>query len=419
MTNTVAHIVGAGLAGLAAAVRLSQDGRTVVMHELAAHAGGRCRSFFDPALGTTIDNGNHVILSGNDAAIAYLRTIGGHSRLSEAGRAEFPFVDLASNERWCLRPNNGSLPWWIFNRSRRVPGTRAADYLSVMRLLHAAPDRPLNRAISCNGPLYARLWRPLLLATLNTEPAEAAAGLAAAVLRQTLGRGGRASRPLIAVDGLSEAFVDPAVRFVQAQGASIKYGRRLRALIFGERKVEGLDFGDELVRLAPGDKLVLALPPWVAVSLIPELKAPTEFRAIVNAHFGVCPPAGLQPMIGVVNGTIEWIFSFRDRLAVTISAGDRLLEVARETLACALWREVAAVTGIQGPMPPWQIIKERRATFAALPEENRKRPGNATRWANLVIAGDWTQTGLPATIEGAIRSGNRAAEQCSGRTLRQ
>ncbi len=97
-------------------------------------------------------------------------------------------------------------------------------------------------------------------------------------------------------------------------------------LTFGGQEVQGLDFGDELVRLAPGDKVVLALPPWVAVSLVPDLEAPTEHRAIVNAHFRVCPPVGLQPMIGVINGTIEWIFSFRDRLAVTISAGDRLLE---------------------------------------------------------------------------------------------
>ena len=121
-------------------------------------------------------------------------------------------------------------------------------------------------------------------------------------------------------------------------------------------------------------------------------------------------------MIGVVNGTVEWIFSFRDRLAVTISAADRLLEVARETLAGNLWREVATVTGIKGQMPPWQIIKERRATFAALPSENAKRPASTTQWANLVLAGDWTQTGLPATIEGAIRSGNRAAERLIGRT---
>jgi len=156
--------------------------------------------------------------------------------------------------------------------------------------------------------------------------------------------------------------------------------------------------------------VVLAVPPWIAADLVPGLATPTEFRAIVNAHFAMAPPAGLPPMIGVVNGTVEWIFAFPDRLSVTISGADRLLDVSREELAQTIWGEVAKVAGINVAMPRWQLIKERRATFAALPGEDRKRPNAATRYANMVLAGDWTATGLPGTIEGAIRSGNRAAD---------
>ncbi|MDP9138214.1 MAG: hydroxysqualene dehydroxylase HpnE [Pseudomonadota bacterium] len=411
MTKGIVHIIGAGLAGLAAAVRLSAGGADVILHEAAAHAGGRCRSYFDPVLGITIDNGNHVVLSGNTATLDYLRTIGAEARLADPGCANFPFFDLASHERWSIRPNRRGIPWWIFATSRRVPGTRAAEYLAMWRLLRAPPDQPVGQVLACSGLLYDRLWRPLLLAALNTEPATAAAGLASATMRGTLVRGGRASRPLIPAAGLSEVFVAPALEFLQARGGAIRYGHRLRAMNFGRQTVGELDFGDEGVRLAPDDRVVLAVPPWVAVSMVPGLEVPTEFRAIVNAHFLVTPPRTLQPMIGVVNGTIEWIFCFRDRLAVTISAADRLLDVARSTLAGDLWREVAAVTGMAAsPVPAWQIIKERRATFAALPKENAKRPPSTTQWANLVLAGDWIQTGLPATIEGAIRSGNCAAD---------
>jgi len=140
------------------------------------------------------------------------------------------------------------------------------------------------------------------------------------------------------------------------------------------------------------------------------LDAPTEFCAIVNAHFRIDPPAGAPLILGVLGGTTQWIFAFPGRLSVTISAGDRLIDTPREQLAAAIWGEVARVTGLPAALPPWQIVRERRATFAATPAQDAKRPPARTAWRNLVLAGDWTDTGLPATIEGAIRSGNYAAD---------
>lgn len=411
MREPVIHIIGAGLAGLAAAVRLKEAGADIAVHEATGQAGGRCRSYYDASLGLTIDNGNHVILSGNHAALGYLQLIGGRDLLTSPERAVFPFVDLASNERWSLRPNDGRLPWWVFDAGRRVPGTRAFDYFGAAPLMWAGPEKSIADVMTCSGLLYDRLWRPLLLAALNTDPAEASARLAAATMRETLAAGGRACRPLIAAEGLSSAFVDPAIRYLEANGVSVQYSHRLRTLGFEQQRVAALDFGDDTVQLAPGDRVILAVPAWVAATLVPGLQTPSEFRAIVNAHFRVVPPPGLAPMTGIINGTVEWIFAFRDRLSITISGADRLLDTPRETLARSLWQEVSVITGLATTLPPWQIIRERRATFAALPGEDAKRPGAAdTALDNLVLAGDWTATGLPATIEGAIRSGDKAAQ---------
>lgn len=121
------HVVGAGLSGLAAAVRLVDSGCPVIVHEAAGHAGGRCRSYHDPQLGMTIDNGNHLVLSGNEAALAFLDRIGGRSAVVEHARAEFPFVDLATGERWTVHLNRGRVPWWVLDPCRRVPGSRVAD----------------------------------------------------------------------------------------------------------------------------------------------------------------------------------------------------------------------------------------------------------------------------------------------------
>jgi squalene-associated FAD-dependent desaturase len=404
------HIIGAGLAGLASAVRLTAQGLRACVYEATNQAGGRCRSYLDPALGIVIDNGNHLVLSGNRAALGYLDTIGGRDRLFGPSTATFPFIDLANGARWTIRANDGPIPWWIFDRNRRVPGTRLRDYLALLRLLRAAPGATIGSVINCRGALYERLLGPFLLAALNTEPPQSSAELAAAVIRETLAAGGRNYHPLFAREGLSAAFIDPALRFLEAHGSQVTFGQRLRAFTSDADRVTGLDFGDIQVPLAEDDAVVLAVPPVVAASLIPGLTTPTEFRAIVNAHFRLEPPAGVAPMTGVIGGMVEWLFAFPDRLSVTISGADRLLDTPREELAAQIWREVAQIAGIAGPLPPWQIVRERRATFAALPRENAKRPAAKTDWSNLFLAGDWTATGLPATIEGAIRSGNRAAE---------
>jgi hypothetical protein len=187
----------------------------------------------------------------------------------------------------------------------------------------------------------------------------------------------------------------------------------------GVDRAEALDFGRETVELGRDDTVIVAVPPYIAASLLRELVVPTEFCAIVNAHFRIEPPAALPPILGVLNATVQWIFAFPGRVSVTISAGDRLIDAPREELARTIWNEVARVSGLPAELaerlPPWQIVRERRATFAATPAQDARRPGATTRWHNLVLAGDWTDTGLPATIEGAIRSGNRAAEIIANR----
>jgi hydroxysqualene dehydroxylase len=413
MPRTI-HIIGAGLAGLSAAVRLSRDGANVVIHEATAQAGGRCRSYYDQATGLTIDNGNHLILSGNGAALDYAETIGTRSRLVGPDTAEFPFIDLADGRRWTLQLGNARLPWWVLDARRRVPDTGIIDYLRYAPLLWASDAKTVCQQVTCTGALHERLVHPLLTAALNIHPAEGSAKLAGVIMRETLLAGGQACRPLIAREGLSAALIDPAMAFARARNAVLHFEHELRKLDVADGRVAALDFGRDRVRLEPGDVVILAVPPWIATSLVAGLATPTEFRAIVNAHFRFEPPRNFPPIIGVLNGVVEWIFAFPGRLAVTISAGDRLLGTPREELAGMIWRDVAAVAAVADALPPWQIVRERRATFAATPSENAKRPGARTAYGNLLLAGDWTQTGLPATIEGAIRSGYRAAEAAAG-----
>jgi squalene-associated FAD-dependent desaturase len=403
------HVIGAGISGLSAAVRLANAGHNVHVHEATQQAGGRCRSYFDAATDLTIDNGNHLLLSGNRHALAYASSIGTEAGLVGPKTAQFPFVDLATGKRWQLDLGQGRLPLWIFDKRRRVPDTRLSDYLALMPLIWAPQNKLVGDAIRCEGTLYQRLVQPLLLAALNVDPPEGSAGLAGAIVRETLLAGGLACRPLIAREGLSAVLVEPAIRLLQDKGASVQFGHELRALAMSGNSIGELKFGDDTIAIGPGDAVVMAVPPRAAASLLPGLKTPSKFRAIVNAHFRFDPPQGQPAILGVVGGLVEWLFAFPRRLSVTISNGDRLVDLPREELAQAIWNDICKAAGVQGDLPPWQIVRERRATFEATPEQNALRPGAVTAHKNLFLAGDWTDTGLPATIEGSVRSGDRAA----------
>jgi squalene-associated FAD-dependent desaturase len=356
-----------------------------------------------------IDNGNHLVLSGNPAVGRYLGVIGAQDRVSGPARAEFPFFDVATGRTWTLRPNDGPIPWWILAAGRRVPGTRFADYLAVATLMRRHAGRRIEEVLPCHGVLWEKFLRPLLVSILNTAPEEASADLAGAVMRETLAKGGRSIRPRVAMPSLTGAFIEPALQRLCQCGVEIRLGRRLVALKLEDNRVSGLTFVDGEEPVGPDEQVILAVPPWTAQELLPDLTVPDAFCAIVNAHFKIAPPAGAPLMVGLVGGTAEWVFAFPDRLSVTVSAADRLVEMDTQELAALLWRDVAAVHRLDGPPPPSRIVKEKRATFAATPAQDARRPACPTRWTNLFLAGDWTATGLPATIEGALRSGETAA----------
>ena len=277
MAGTV-HVIGAGLSGLSAAVELA------ARRPSAWSSTRRRNSPADAAAPTTIPSSTWRSTTATTCSSPatgrrwnYLRRIGGLAAMTEASEAAFPFADLKTGERWTLRPNAGRLPWWILDSRRRVPGTRAPDYLAPLGVLRAPADATVGDVMPCSGPLYERLWRPVLLAALNTEPAEADARLAAQILRETLAAGGQACRPMVATGGLSAAFIDPALALSRERGGEVRLSHSLREIIFSGDRAIRLDFGDEKIAIGPDDSVVLAVPPVVARALVPGLDGAGDF----------------------------------------------------------------------------------------------------------------------------------------------
>lgn len=412
------HVIGAGLAGLTAALSLSAEGRFVTVHEAGPAAGGRCRSYLDKELGLRIDNGNHLLLSGNKAAKAYITEIGAADFFEVPHHAVFPFMDLKTGERWVVRPNAGRIPWWVLKADRRVPETRLSDYLGMARIARIRDDTTVADSTR-HGRLYWRLLEPIAIAALNTQPQEGLARLLGTVVRETLLRGGNACRPMLPRTGLSQALIDPAIATLQARGAEVRFNSRIAGLTIGGGRITVLRGPDGAIAVEPDHAVVLAVPPWVAADLLPGLVAPDAFEAILNIHFAQAAvpagPLGKAGFTGLTCGTAEWVFVKQGHVSVTISAANRLVDEPAAAIASLVWPDVVDALGLDArareAMPVYRVVKERRATFAATARQEVRRPHARTKLAaNLALAGDWTDTGLPGTIEGAIRSGRSAAD---------
>lgn len=411
------HIIGLGVAGLSAAVRLVSAGQKVALYDGAKTAGGRCRSFHDAKLDCLIDNGNHLLLSGNKSALSYLDLLGARDEIEIASEATFSFADLKSRERWSVTLNDGLIPWWIFNKKQSIPGVKFGEYKSALKFPFADDHATIGSLTGDSGALFDRFWEPMTWAVLNTTPDRASAKLMWAVFRETFAKGGKACRPMVAKRGLSETFVDPALTYLEKHGVTASFNTPLKALEINDSSVTKIHIGETSIELGPQDHVVLAVPRAQAAKLLPALSMPDGDAAIVNAHFKMAEPLDAQyavPILGLVNAKTHWIFTRGNIISLTISAADALGldRLSEEEFLPLLWQEVCEAlqlpdgTSYEGG----RLIRERRATFDQSPASVAKRPKASGTYANLTLAGDWTDNGLPATIEGSIRSGEIAAK---------
>lgn len=392
----VVHIVGAGLAGLAAANDLAEQGVGVCLYESSALAGGRCRSFEDPIMGCVLDNGNHLMLGANEHLQAFIEQIGTPELMRTCGH-EYHFTDMKYGREWTLKP-----PFFL-------PFVPLFEYLQLLKLMIAGRKKTVAQCFSPHSELYQKFIVPLCVAALNTQPEDASAQSLATILRQTISKGKTAMQAYLPQRNWQESLINPALERLKSFDVSIYYQQGLKEIMYDDARVKNLYFTRNQMELAEGDAVILAIPAYVASKLLP-ITAPDQFNAIINGHFAYAHDLPVGSFYATIRARAHWVFIKDNIISTTTSAAEAYLEEESDAIAMRLWSDLCELLHIKAEMPPHRMITEKRATFACTPSQLERRPRVQTRWQNLYLAGDYVQTGLPATMEGAIISGKNAAK---------
>jgi squalene-associated FAD-dependent desaturase len=425
-------VIGAGLAGLAAGLELALRNIPVRVYEQKPFAGGRAYSFVDRTSGETIDNGQHVLIAGYAATLRFLDLLGTSSLLRRQHR---PTLLFHHPEKGFRRFSLPGLPTPL-HLVAGIATTRLFSLPDRVRLLTLGHSlRRFKRfaedlaSVTVTDWLRERgqspetirsFWDPLTIAIMNERADRASALLFVRCLHRAFLEDRYSASLLIPSVGLSELFADPAVAAIRARGGGVALGTGISALgIEGNRvhSVKRVDGSSDDVSAA-----IVAVPPWSLGPLLPQgMVAASRFSPspIVSVHLWFTRPFMGEPMVGIIGRTVQWAFDQRKiaekgggggHISCVISAARDLVGQTNEEITKIAKADIRAVFSLEKEsFLRGVVIREKRATFSPVPSLESYRPGTRTPVENLFLAGDWTATGLPGTIEGAVESGIRAA----------
>jgi squalene-associated FAD-dependent desaturase len=444
-------VIGGGIAGLRAGVELAARGALVTVLESKALLGGRATAFSDPQTGERLDNGQHVLLGCYHETFAFLRQMGTEERVRVQPGLEVDFVDR-KGERSRLRlpglppPLNlvaGLLDWEAIGWRDRIAAIRIVEPVRIARSeqkarvqgrvptrIAASPGETVDQWLINNGQtprIREMLWEPLALASLNQSVGDAAAPPFAAVLAQMFGESPRDAALALPVCPLDELFAEPARRYIEERGGEVRIGSPARVQLRGGA-IDHVEARGE--RLQSG--AVVAAVPWYALPdlFVGELAPLDDVRnaavatqpsPIISVNLWLSDRILQTPFLGLPGRTMQWVFDTgqmsegkSSHITMVSSGADASISLDHGELISRALQDLrdAIPESRTAKVLRASVVRERRATFSLAPGQP-KRPATRTNIDGLVLAGDWIDTGLPATIEGAALSGRRAAEAIS------
>jgi len=440
-------VIGAGFAGLAAAVDLAERGYTVTVLEGRGRLGGRAFSFTDRQTGAVVDNGQHAMMGCYTHTFAFLDTIGASNKLvrQENLRVEMRHARFGAGAIACstlpgpLHMLSAIFGYELLTRRERVRA--ALGGARLMRLRQRGDARlaewtvaELLAALGQSPNACASFWYPLALATLNETPERAVAAPLTEVLARAFFGTRRDSQFVLARVGLSDLYTGDAHRFIEARGGTIVLNAAVAAVTpgAGGRLTVHIRDGRQL----DADAVVCAVPPRVLAGMLPAaLRDHPSYRGldqfgsspIISTHLWFDRPVLDADFVGLVGTATHWLFNRTaltgegnhggQYLSAVISAGHDLVDRDPDDIARLVVDDTRRVlpAARAAQVVRSVVVKEKHATISATPAVERLRPPAHTPLDRFFLAGDWTRTGLPPVIEGAVASGYQAAAEVATR----
>ncbi|MFO7563434.1 MAG: hydroxysqualene dehydroxylase HpnE [Enhygromyxa sp.] len=446
MSNARTIVIGGGLAGLAAAVRLAEAGREVITLEATKAGGGRSRSFHDKVTGREIDNGQHLLMGCYRETVGFLRAIGAPERAIDFQRNLSMTMIKPGGGRIELRCPPLPAPLHLAAGLLRMRGLGVLHRAAALRaglLLRGEIERPDDnetcdawlRRLGQTRAIRAAFWEPLIWAVLNDDPLVASAAMLVAVIERAF-MGTRDDSALgVPRKPLSDIYVDRAVEWIRDRGGEVRFAAAVRAIeLDADARVRGVTLkSGETIEAA---QVITAVPPHALLELLPAAArehlvfrdvARLESSPIVNFWVTLAEPLLDRPYVGLVGSPLHWLWD-RDRieagrdsrspgrgdslLSVTISGARSFVNDKPEALRELLIGELARYFPAAKPeIKAFRVVKEKRATISHAAGTYQRRPATVSPIPGLLLAGDWVRTGIPATIESAVQSGHQAAAQ--------
>lgn len=418
-------IVGGGFAGLSAAVHLANVGINVELFEASPKLGGRAYSFFDDITGDVIDNGQHILMGCYKETIHFLKLIGALNNIYYQDKLEINFVDKYSG----VVPLISKSKFYPFNLLAGLLSYKAikfTDRVNIIKFflkLLGTPSESLNNLTvkellddnHQNDRTIKAFWDILVVGTLNTNLEKASAKIFIDILKKMFLKGNKSASILLPKTGLSEMYCNNASAFLNNHNGGINLSSRVsyieirnekvKSVIVNNKPVDGFDFVVSAVPFHSFQKMFLD-----SDYLLSDLKF--DYSPILTVHIWLNENPFKEKFYGLIDSKVHWIFNHGKHITIVISDAGAMIEFNSEKIYKVVVEEIHNYFAFfnNSLISNYKIIKEKRATFVPSPAILNSRPNANTKIKNLFLAGDWTNTGLPSTIEGAVKSGRIAAE---------